>query len=96
MQLPLVFEGQMPVRQDVFGGILEEGRGLSESRAESVGDFAQLRHRGRVIGLRENGADDRGDGLAGALGHRREQVTLAQFDGMLDGEALKLSDGRID
>ena len=43
-------------------------------RAQAVGDLAQLRHRGGVIGLREDGADDRGDGLARALGHRREQI----------------------
>jgi len=74
VQLPLVVEWQMPVRQDVFGGILEESRGLGESRAESVGDLPQLGHRGGVIGLREDRADDRSDGLAGAPGYRCEQI----------------------
>jgi hypothetical protein len=33
-----------------------------------------LCHRGGVIGLREDRADDRRDGFAGALGHGREHI----------------------
>ena len=50
------------------------GRGPREARAQAVGDLPQLRHRRRVIGLREDRADDRRDRFAGALRHGREQV----------------------
>jgi hypothetical protein len=46
MQLSLMLERQVPVRQNVFGGILEQRSRRGEPGAEAV-----LRHRRRMVGL---------------------------------------------
>ena len=69
-----MLQRQMPVRQDVFGRVLEDGRRLGEARPEAIGDLPQLRHRRRVVRLREDRADNGRDRLARALGHRGEQI----------------------
>jgi hypothetical protein len=74
VQLPLMFERQMPVRQDVFGGLLEQRRRLRKAAPQPVGHPAELLHRGRVIGLREDRPDNGRDRLARPLRHRCEQV----------------------
>jgi hypothetical protein len=38
VQLSLMFDGQVPQRQDVFGGFLEHRRGLRKARPQAVGD----------------------------------------------------------
>lgn len=51
VQLSLMLDRQMSVREDVFGGLFEDGRGAGEPCAEAVGDLSQLRQRRGVIRL---------------------------------------------
>ena len=67
--------GQMPVGEDVLGGVFEHASAARGKRvAQAVGDLPQLRHRRGVIRLREDRADDRGDRFARALRDRRQQI----------------------
>ena len=75
VQLPLVRNRQRPIGQHVFGGLLEQRGGARKAGPEAIGDLPELRQRGGLIGLREDRADDRRDRFAGALRHRREEIS---------------------
>ncbi len=53
-----MLQGQMPVREDVLGGVFEQRRGTRKARAQAIGDLAELRERRRMVGLGEDGPDD--------------------------------------
>lgn len=74
VQLALMVEGQMAVRQDVFRGLREDGCRPGKPCPQPVGDLPQLRQGQGVIRLGEDRAHDRRDCLARAVRHRREQV----------------------
>jgi hypothetical protein len=54
---------EVPVSQDVLGGLHEQRRGLREARPQPVRDLVELRQRRRMLGLGEDGPDEGGDGL---------------------------------
>jgi hypothetical protein len=66
---------EVHVGEDVLGGIFEQIGHLGELRSQHVGHILEMGERGSVIGLSEDGAHDRCDGLLSGLGHHRQQVS---------------------
>ncbi|MNC84518.1 hypothetical protein D3C83_00740 [compost metagenome] len=65
---------EVAVGQDVLRRVLQQRRGTRKPAAQSLGHLPQLRHRRGMIRLGEDRPDDRRDGLAGALGHRGQEI----------------------
>ena len=87
MQLPLVLDRQMSRREDVLRGVFQHGGRARKPRAPAVGDLPQLGHRRGVVRLREDGADDRRDGFAGAVGDGGQEVAHDVHAAPLPGAA---------
>ncbi len=81
--------GDLQVREHVLGGVFEELGGLREPTLEHPGHLVELRHRRGVIGLGEDRAHDRRDGVVGSLGHDREQVPHEVHPAALPGGPMQ-------